>query len=591
MLEMVREVVLESYDFDGVGLMKTRICISLLATTVALLASCSSGGTGRAPMNQAPAESLASPMLLALNGQKMASGLPTGVIVSWQRETDPRAQGYYLYRDTQDILSADPQLRTNDGNLISQPDSGDTVTFYDEFFPEVGETYYYRVSVVDIYDEESDLSNQLSITIMEQAVDGFNPTSGFFGDSVTILGSNFGIYHPDTDSVLFPTDSDEMLSATIASWQETEIEVTIPHGAITGRIQVVISDTVAQSDDEFVILSPYLTELLPDHAAVGQIIEIYGSNLGDLPSGDDRVTFPGGVDVLHDDLDVSFWTDALLRVKVPESTANEGQITVTVGGVTTNGVFFSTHPRIDKVEPRLVSPGSFSYIGIYGINFGLQSQGRLWIVDLSPTSPLPPVDVDDQYIDSWNEAIIIARIPQAEYGSLPAIRVERDGLPSNDVAIGILPPLTVTFVRPHPGVTLTEPIDIEVQPVAGMERVEFYLFSSGTPVAVDYSGPPFTFHFDPSQYCNGTYTVLARAWRMQESTDGTVCFDVLSRPGDINGDGFVDEMDVRMLPQFFGVCVGEGGYHLYRDPNQDGKIDERDVSAIGYAYYHPASGS
>jgi len=53
----------------------------------------------------------------------------------------------------------------------------------------------------------------------------------------------------------------------------------------------------------------------------------------------------------------------------------------------------------------------------------------------------------------------------------------------------------------------------------------------------------------------------------------------------------VDEKDVSLIPRYFGLSTGQGGYHLYRDPNQDGKIDERDVSAIGYFYHHPGSGS
>jgi len=481
--------MLEFWGLDGVNLMKRTIAICLLAAATLLLGSCGSGVGSHSVLKPRPQASALSPVLLSLNAEKTASGLPTGVIVTWQRQTAPQTLGYYLYRDNEDILSADPQLRTNGGNLIPQPASGSSVVFYDEFYPQVGLTYYYRVSALDIYNEESDLSNQLSITIQSQEVTGFEPASGYFGDPVTVTGTNFGIHHPETDSVLFPTDSGEMLSASITSWNQTEIEVTVPHGAITGRIQVVIAGTVAKSDDEFVILSPYLTGLVPDHAAVGQIIEIHGSNLGDVPSGDDRVTFPGGIDVLYDDPNALFWTDALLRVKVPEATANEGEVTVTVSGVTTNGVFFSIHPRINDVQPRLVSPGSYNVIGIYGINFGQRSQGRLWIVDLAPSGAAPPVEVGDLYIDGWSEAIILARVPDADYGSVPAIRVERDGLLSNDIAIGILPPLEVAFLKPEPFTTITAPLDIQVKAIAGMERVEFYLISMGTPVAVDFSGP------------------------------------------------------------------------------------------------------
>ena len=160
----------------------------LIFLVLVLLGACGRGASSVSTQSFEPGSVLVAPLLsgLELTREKSVSGLPTGVIVTWERVEDPLAVGYYLYRDTQHIDAANPALRTNGGDMIDQPGSGTTVTFYDEFYPVVGQTYYYRLSVVDIYDEESDLSNELSIEISSQEVTGLDPLSGYYGDTVII---------------------------------------------------------------------------------------------------------------------------------------------------------------------------------------------------------------------------------------------------------------------------------------------------------------------------------------------------------------------------------------------------------------------
>jgi hypothetical protein len=520
---------------------------------------------------------------VSLASGKSVSGPPTGVIVTWPRVSDPQAIGYYLYRDTNPISWADPALRTNGGNLIDQV-TDDPVVFYDAFSPVIGQTYYYRLSVVDIYDEESDLSNELSITIMPQVVTGIDPLSGYYGDILTVSGTDFGVYDSGVDHVYFMTDSLERLDAAIVSWDETVIQCTVPTGAITGPIQVQIVSTIAQSDDSFEILDPFLISVTPGYASYNEQITLLGDNLSDTPAAGDGITMPGDVFIAYNDPYVVSWSDTEIAVIVPPIVAPDGEITATVGGEETNGVPFSVRPAITDVNPPRMAAGSNNIVSITGFNFGDGSNGQLFIVDLSETDTADMVLVSAHHLVSWNNYEIKFRVPVAVYGALPALVVERDGLFSDPYTIAMLEPLAVNFLFPQPGTTLLTPTLFSVSSVTDVTRIDFYLGGTSAPFYVDNEGPDFSVTLDPADFTNGTYYLVARAYRGVDSIIGTINFDVLSLPGDTNGDGVIDDLDLTKLRAYFGTKSGDALYHLYLDPNQDGVISEADVALIGYYY-------
>ncbi len=520
---------------------------------------------------------------LALADGKSVSGLPSGVIISWPRVSDPLAIGYYLYRDTDPITWANPDLRVNGGSLIDQT-GDDPIVFQDAFSPIIGQTYFYRLSVVDIYDEESDLSNELSIVIQSQAVTGLDPSSGYYGDTITVLGTDFGVYDASTDRVYFMTDSVERLEAVILDWTETAIQCAVPQDAITAPVQVQIDSTIAQSDVPFEILNPFLISVTPAFAAYGEQISILGDNLTDAPSPGDGINLPGGAFLAFDSPDILSWSDGEIIATVPPIVAPDGEISATVGGETTNGVPFSVRPAIIDVNPRRIASGSFNVVSITGVNFGDGSDGQLLIVDLTQPEPADMVFVTAPYIISWDNYEIRFRVPAAAYGTLPALKIERNGLWSDSFPVVILEPLTVGFLFPQPGTTLLAPTVFSVTSVTDVTRVEFYLGNTSTPFYVDRDGPDFSVTIDPADLKNGTYTLFARSYRGLDTAFAAINFDVLSLPGDTNGDGFVNDLDIAKLRTYFGLQTGDALYHHYLDPNGDGKINEQDVAFIGYHY-------
>ena len=393
--------------------------------------SCGGGGGGSisgvqpgtpSPTNESPAPRGDGFNLRAIV-IKGSHGLPTGIKVTWDRVTDPRAIGYYLYRRDQSFPDGDPagfeSYRVNNGEMIDQPDSGDTVTFDDAFNPDVGTTWYYRVTVVNNTNDESDFSNEISVTIAEFTFDSFSPTEGTVNDQVTLYGTNFGIHDETADHVYF-TGVTDWVEATIISWEQTEIKVEVPVGAVTGPIRVKIADTAVDSDNDFTVLAPVLDSVSPTQDYAENLdITLTGSRFEDT-QGTSVVTF-NGVEV---DTYVS-WSDTQIVVKVPTD-ATSGQVKVKVGANESNGIDFTVLPHINSLDPS--SGHVDDEIEINGTGFGT-SQGTSTVKFNGVTAS----------IVSWGNLQIVAKVPETTTGD---VVVTVGGNDSNGVTFTVIPNIT-----------------------------------------------------------------------------------------------------------------------------------------------------
>jgi hypothetical protein len=416
-------------------------------------------------------------------------------------------------------------------------------------------------------------------------VTGLDPALGYYGDTITVNGTDFGVYNPSIDFIYFMTDGMERLEATIVDWNSTSVQCIVPQDAITAPVQMEVAGTISESDTPFEILNPFLISVNPTYAMSGEQITLTGDNLGDSPAPGDGVTMPGGLFIPFDSPNISSWADGEIILTVPPIIDPEGDITATVGGELTNGVFFSVRPSITDCAPRRLVNGSPTLVSLSGLNFGDGTDGKLFIVDLSAVDPAPTVEIMSWSISSWTNFSIVFRTPAAQYGLLPALVVQRGDLVSDPFAVAVLAPLTSDFLYPESGITLTAPTVYAVKSSMDLERVEFYLGSPvGTPFFTDNEGPAFEVTIDPSLMHNGTYVLFAKAYRGAETALGSIGFDVLSLPGDTNGDGLVDDRDILKIHDHLGMLASNSLYHRYWDPNLDGVIDERDVAYIGYHF-------
>ena len=86
-------------------------------------------------------------------------------------------------------------------------------------------------------------------------VSSFTPTSGAVSATVMIIGIGFSTTAADnTVTFLGSSSPGDEQTATVNTASATELTVTVPVGAVTGKIQVAVSGEMATSTDDFTVL-------------------------------------------------------------------------------------------------------------------------------------------------------------------------------------------------------------------------------------------------------------------------------------------------------------------------------------------------
>ncbi len=114
--------------------------------------------------------------------------------------------------------------------------------------------------------------------IVQTAPFTFDPQTGFAGQNVKIMGKGF----TDVMKVSFVSTEAQILSKT-----DTEINVKVPVGAITGKIKLVKENTVITSIDNFTVSVtpvPTITDFTPEIASSGEVVTINGTLLNIVDS-------------------------------------------------------------------------------------------------------------------------------------------------------------------------------------------------------------------------------------------------------------------------------------------------------------------
>lgn len=165
-------------------------------------------------------------------------------------------------------------------------------------------------------------------------ITGFSPGSGTVGSLVTLTGSGFA----GATAVKFNGVS----AASYIVGSATQITVTVPAGATTGRITVTTPGGTATSGSNFTVYPvPTISSFSPGAGSVGSRVTLYGSGF----SAGAAVTFKGIAAS-----SVSWLSATQLSAIVP-SAATTGPIQVTTpGGSAVSGVFRVT-PNISGFTP------------------------------------------------------------------------------------------------------------------------------------------------------------------------------------------------------------------------------------------------
>jgi hypothetical protein len=186
------------------------------------------------------------------------------------------------------------------------------------------------------------------------SITGFNPTSGAVGATVVVAGTNFSSI-PLDQVVKFNNTI-----ATVTSSTESSLTTTVPDGATSGKISVIVNGVTVQSANNFnVLASPTITGFAPTEAGVGATVTITGTNFISTPI----VEFNGTPAI------VSSFNSTSITTSVPLG-AGTGHITVSLSGVivtsATNFTVFGT-PSISNFSPT--NGGVGVPVTITGTNF------------------------------------------------------------------------------------------------------------------------------------------------------------------------------------------------------------------------------
>jgi large repetitive protein len=171
---------------------------------------------------------------------------------------------------------------------------------------------------VSVY--EYDFAGNLTRIRSEQnpvlLISNFSPESGSIGSSVIIRGVGFNII-PAQNQVKF-----NGVSAVVSASTLTELTVTVPIGATTGKVQVTNPLGTAISSSNFTVLFgiPTITSFSPTFGKIGDAVAINGNGFSDT-SQDNTVKFNKGNALAANS------TISLINTTVP-STGTSGKISV-----------------------------------------------------------------------------------------------------------------------------------------------------------------------------------------------------------------------------------------------------------------------
>jgi len=448
----------------------------------------------------------------------------------------------------------------------------DPVTFDDSEFPGgypvVGQTYHYRLTVVNDTGDESDFSNEITYTITGHSVTGFTPASGAYGDQIIIDCEQIYDFDDTIDFVQFPS-REGLLDAEIVSWDgATEsITVTVPDFAITGQLRVIVNGLASLSQDNFVITSPYVLDINKEHVAEGDQVAILGANFG-ATQGASAVAFTG-----QEASPTLLWSNTLVAATVPpiDPLAVDTVVGVTVGG--------NLLGEFDLgLDPMITSPSSLTLTmsetaTLNGRHF--DTTGTLTVSGANVlTASWLKTEITAIVNNNWTEGDVVV----ATQWDSNAIPFTLDGA----IFVGFPAGFDGTLVESGGSIPLAAFTN------SNTERVEYYV--DGALYFTDSNGVDgFDVEFIADDFTNERHTVTMRAYRRSRSMISAEAY-FFSRvfDGDYNGDDVIDEVDLDALGAYLVELSIAGDYaaaqYPTRDGNRDGFIDEMDIAVIGYKY-------
>jgi hypothetical protein len=185
-------------------------------------------------------------------------------------------------------------------------------------------------------------SNGLPFTMLPPPnITSVSPTTGPAGTSVTITGSGFGT--APGQSVRFNT-----VEASVSSWSDSSITVSVPSNAVTGLLTVSTADGLLSNGVSFTVPLTIIG-VDPTSGPVGTVVAISGSSFGATQG-------TGSASIGSAPLAVFSWSDTQIVATVVAGTTT-GAVNVQQGGILISGTTFTVSSAFSpyRVVPQTLS--------------------------------------------------------------------------------------------------------------------------------------------------------------------------------------------------------------------------------------------
>jgi len=191
--------------------------------------------------------------------------------------------------------------------------------------PNAATTGHVAVVVNAVQSNATTASSQF--TVYNPIISSLSPPAAPVGGSIILQGSGFGSTQ-GTSSVKI-----NAATASVTSWSDTSVTVTVPSGATSGTVSLTESGITSNTVPFNLLGSISISGVAPTSGWYGTPVQISGANFGSVQSNS-TVTFNGAPAA------VTSWSDTQILVTVPQ-TASSGAVAVKVAGLTQQGSQFA----------------------------------------------------------------------------------------------------------------------------------------------------------------------------------------------------------------------------------------------------------
>jgi RHS repeat-associated protein len=281
-------------------------------------------------------------------------------------------------------------------------------------------------------------NSNVNFNVSSASIYSVTPKAGLIGSQVTVNGAGFGATQ-DNKTLQFYGGSNGYIPATISSWSDTQIVATVPSGAQTGALIILVngSSRISNADVLFTIGNVIVSSVNPTAALPSTHFQVNGSGFG---ASQGSSTFRLGNSMTPT---IVSWSDSQITAVTPPSTDQTQPAVVTVNGVVSNSdvSFTILEPSVASISPTTGTAGT--QVQINGNNFGA-TQG-------SSTLKFNGQTVAQGGIGLWSNTMIVAMIPTTAASG--QVQVNVGGLDSSSPVYFTVPPPQITGITPSIGGT------------------------------------------------------------------------------------------------------------------------------------------